>query len=195
MARQRKTLTKEATVEKTASPVIEAESSVVETKEIKVPEKKKFSPTDGILCRAILSGKTYIKGKRTGTIYGFLGAGDEIEIEYQDLVAEVREGSGIIFHPMIVVEDEDFIKEFPKLEKYYKNMYTQSELMGFLKKPANQVKGILPTLPAGVQDSLKSIAAEMIRSKQLDSLSTIKALDEVWGTNLVLMTGFFDEDE
>lgn len=187
MARQRKTLVQEKPVEE--------KTLVSEIEQLKKPDKKKFAPTDGIMCRAVLSGKTYVKGKRTGTLYGFLAAGDEIEIEYQDLAAEVREASGIIFHPMIVIEDEDFIKEFPKLEKFYKNMYTQSELMGFLKKSANQVKGILPTLPVGVQESLKSIAAEMIRTKQLDSLSTIKALDEVWGTNLVLMTGFFDDNE
>lgn len=187
MARQRKTLVQEKPVEEKI-PVSEIEQP-------KKPDKKKFAPTDGIMCRAVLSGKTYVKGKRTGVLYGFLAAGDEIEIEYQDLAAEVREASGIIFYPMIVIEDEDFIKEFPKLEKFYKNMYTQSELMGFLKKPANQVKGILPTLPVGVQESLKSIAADMIRTKQLDSLSTIKALDEVWGTNLVLMTGFFDDNE
>ena len=189
MARQRKTLTQDTKVE-TETPVV-----ITETEKPKVPEKKKFMPTDSIMCRAVLSGKTYVKGKRTGTIYGFLGAGDEIGIEYQDLAAEIREGSRIIFHPMIVVEDEDFIKEFPKLEKFYKNMYTQSELEEFLRTPASNIKDTLPTLPAGVQDSLKSIAAEMIRSEDLDSISVIKVLDEIWGTNLSLMTGLLDGNE
>lgn len=187
MARQRKHI-----VQDTNS---EIETTPIKTETPKISEKKKFSPTDSIMCRAVLTGKTYIKGKRTGILYGFLGMGDEIGIEYQDLAAEVREASGIIFHPMIVIEDDDFVKEFPKLEKFYKNMYTQSELSNFLKKPANKIKEALPTLPLGVQDSLKSIAAQKIRTGELDSISVIKTLDEFWGTNLTLMTGLIDEEE
>ena len=157
-------------------------------------EKKKFAPTDGVLCRSVLSGKTYIKGKRTGTIYEFLSVGDKVEIEYQDLIAEVREGSGIIFYPMIMIEDEDFIKEFPRVEKYYSSMYTNVELESILRKSAGEIKKTLPTLPKGVQDSLKNIAAKMISNGELDSISVIKALDECWNTNLALMTGFVKND-
>ena len=194
MARQ---ATKKTTVEKTESvnkaPETKVENPFVKAKESK-PEKKKFAPTDGIVCRAVLSGKTYIKGKRTGTIYEFLSAGDRVEVEYQDLVAEVREGSGIVFYPMIIIEDEDFVKEFQKLEKYYTSMYTVAELEDVLRKPAREIRDILPTLPKGVQDSLKNIAAKMISTGELDSISTIKALDEYWNTNLSLMTGFVNND-
>ena len=185
MARQitkKETDVKKTTEEKVETPVIKTE--VVKA------EKKKFASDEGIICRAVLSGKTYVKGKRTGTIYEFLSAGDRIEIEYQDLVAEVRQGSGIIFYPMIIVEDEDFIKEFPRLSKYYSSMYTNRELEKILKKSAKDIQKILPTLPKGVQDSLKSIASKMISTGELDSISVIKTLDEYWNTNLVLMTGF-----
>ena len=90
---------------------------------------------------------------------------------------------------MIVVEDEDFIAEFPKLAKFYKDLYPTSELEAMLRKPVNQVMTIVPSLPRGIQDSLKGLAADMVRTGALDSVSTIKALDEFWGTQLSILTG------
>lgn len=157
-------------------------------------EKKKFAPDEEVTCRAILVGITHILGKRTGSLYTFLGKDDTIGIEYRDLVAEVREGSKSIFKPMIIVEDEDFVNEFPKLKTFYKNMYSPNEMKNILKKSANEIKALLPTLPPGIQSSLKGMAADMVRSGELDSVSVIKALDEVWGTQLNILTGLFDAE-
>lgn len=176
-----------------------AENVVIEpeTVEVKktVVEKKKFASDDRIPCKSVLVGKTHLLGKRTNMIYTFLGRNDTIGIEYQDLVAEVRAGTSLLFHPMIVVEDQDFINEFPKLKQFYENLYPVSDLKDLLKRSAKEIMAVLPNLPAGVVDSMKSVAADMVRTGELDSIATIRALDGAWGTDLAILTGLNSDAE
>lgn len=172
----------------TPAPTI-AENVVIEPEVKETAQKKKFASDDRIPCKAILTGKTHLLGKRTNMIYTFLGMGDIIGIEYQDLVAEVRAGTSLLFRPMIVVEDQDFIDEFPKLKEFYAKLYPVSDLRELLQRPTREIQAIIPNLPIGVVDSLKSIAAEMVRNGELDSISTIRALDGMWGTDLAILTG------
>ena len=178
----------------TPAPTI-AENVVVEP-EVKITtEKKKFASDDRISCKSVLSGKTHLLGKRTNMIYTFLGRNDTIGIEYQDLVAEVRAGTSLLFHPMIVIEDQDFVNEFPKLKEFYEKLYPVSDLKNLLKRPVREIQAILPNLPNGVIDSMKSVAADMVRSGELDSIATIRALDGAWGTDLAILTGFNSDTE
>lgn len=158
-------------------------------------EKKKFASDDRIPCKSVLSGKTHLIGKRTNMIYTFLGRSDTIGIEYQDLVAEVRAGTKLLFYPMIVIEDQDFINEFPKLKEFYKKLYPVTDLKKLLKRPIQEIQAILPNLPIGVIDSMKSVAADMVRNGELDSISTIRALDGAWGTDLAILTGLNRDSE
>jgi hypothetical protein len=167
-----------------------ASEKVVENDDV-----RKFEPDDEITCRAVLVGRTYLEGQKTGTLYGFLAAGDKVGIEYQDLEAEVRRWSRMISYPMIIIEDEDFVKRFPKLQNFYKSLYPIDKMKDILRKSAGEIINLLPTLPPGVQDSLKGTAAEMVRTGELDSLSVIKALDDIWGTQLILTTGLFNANE
>ena len=182
----------------TPAPTI-AENVVIEpenkTEEETIVKKKKFTSDDRIPCKSVLSGKTHLLGKRTNMIYTFLGRNDTIGIEYQDLVAEVRAGTKLLFHPMIVIEDQNFINEFPKLKDFYEKLYPVSDLKNLLKRPAREIQAILPNLPNGVIDSMKSVAADMVRSGELDSIATIRALDGAWGTDLAILTGFNSDTE
>ena len=182
----------------TPAPTI-AENVVIEpenkTEEETIVKKKKFASDDRISCKSVLSGKTHLLGKRTNMIYTFLGRNDTIGIEYQDLVAEVRAGTKLLFHPMIVIEDQNFINEFPKLKDFYEKLYPVSDLKNLLKRPAREIQAILPNLPNGVIDSMKSVAADMVRSGELDSIATIRALDGAWGTDLAILTGFNSDTE
>ena len=182
----------------TPAPTI-AENVVIEpenkTEEETIVKKKKFVSDDRIPCKSVLSGKTHLLGKRTNMIYTFLGRNDTIGIEYQDLVAEVRAGTKLLFHPMIVIEDQDFINEFPKLKEFYEKLYPVSDLKNLLKRPVREIQAILPNLPTGVIDSMKSVAADMVRNGELDSIATIRALDGAWGTDLAILTGFNSDTE
>ena len=162
---------------------IEDDENIKETSK----PKKKFDQSDGIICRSITQGGLYMEGAKTKILYEWNDYGDESEVEYRDLVAEIRSKSQFVFRPCFIIEDEDFIKEFPQLERFYKEKYTIKDLRGILAMDATEMIETIKTLPKGAADSLKSIAAQQVSTGQLDSVKKIKALDEYFGTDLNLI--------
>lgn len=167
---------------------------VVETtvKERKTkPKKKHFEPSDGVLCRSITQGGLFMDGEKTQIPYKWSDYGDEIEVEYRDLVAAVRRKSPFVFHPYFVVIDDDFIAEFPQLADFYEKAYSIRDLKEILKLPNNEMIAQLKQLPKGALDSFKSIASTQVANGKLDSVKKIKALDDFFDTDLNLLQSLF----
>jgi len=170
-----------------------------ETEEIIVKEepvekktsKKVFEQTDGILCHSVIVGGLYMNGARTGITYDFDGYGCEREIEYRDLVAAVRSHSQFLFEPYIVVDDEDFVNEFSQLKKFYDEKYTTKDLKKILDLDINTMVEQIKELPAGAFNSLQTIAATAIAEGKLDSVRKIKVLDDLFDTDLNLISSLF----
>lgn len=181
MATTRKT----ATRKKATTP---AEPPVTKTK----VQKKKFEKTDGIMCKSIAAGKTFVAGPRSKRTYEFQAENVEREIEYQDLESMANGHSSYLFKPFIIVEDDDFVAMFPKLQELYDSMYSATDLSLILSQPAKEVERILPKLPSGAKDAVKNIAAGMIADGSLNDLRVIKALDKEFGTQLVDAAGLYD---
>ena len=79
-------------------------------------KKKEFGQEDLILCRSMVSGQLFVDGVRSGLLYTFADYNDTCEIEYRDLIYLVRSYKDkTIYEPRIIIEDEDFIAENPKL--------------------------------------------------------------------------------
>lgn len=165
--------------------------------EVVVPEKKvkKFDPSDGILCRSVIQGGLYMEGQKTNMTYSWMDYGDTSEVEYRDLVAEVRSKSRFVFNPWFIIEDEDFLAEFPNVKDFYEKSYTMKDLRKILEMPVNQMVEEIEKLPKGAKESLKSIAAKQVSTGMLDSVSKIKALDKIYGTDLNLIGTFFNEED
>ena len=173
------------------------EEFVSEKEEKIVPEKKvkKFDATEGILCRSVIQGGLYMDGQKTGMTYSWSDYGDVSEVEYRDLVAEVRSKSRFVFNPWFIIEDEDFLAEFPNVRDFYERSYTKKDLRDILELPVTQMTAEIEKLPKGAKEALKSIAAKQVSNGMLDSVSKIKALDKIYGTDLNLIGTFFNEDE
>lgn len=169
---------------------IEENQSVEETVESK---KKIFNQSDGILCASITQGTLNVEGSKTGMIYRFSDYGDETEIEYRDLVGMIRTKDKAVFEPRFVVVDEDFIKEYPALKKFYDDEFSLQNIKEILTLPENKMIEEIKKLPTGALNSLKSIAAEQVYTGEIDSVRKIKALDSVFGTDLNLLGEFFSE--
>ena len=180
--------TKETTKAEKVNENVEAK----ETKEVKKTEtkveKKKFEQNDGISCRSVVQGGVYLTGTKTKMPYEWTAYGDRTEVEYCDLVALVRERSGYLFSPFIVVEDDDFVAEFPQLEKFYSENYSIRELSDILNMPLDEMEKTISTLPRTALESLKNIAANQVSLGQIDSVSKIKVLDRIFGTDLNLIS-------
>lgn len=191
MARSMKTKTTSKSIEEKNIP------DIVEKEELKEPVEKKpvkrvFDKEELIPCHSIMVGKTFMTGIKTGNTYVFESMGAETEIEYQDLVAAINVNSTFFFKPFIVVDDEDFINQSPKLKKYYDNMYSVDDLSQIFRLPVNRIVEELDRLPEGAKQSIKSLASEYIANGKLDSVKVIKTIDDYFGTQLMLLTGLYD---
>lgn len=197
MARQITKKIEDVNPSTTDNSVEENKESVTETKKAtekktETVKKKTFDPSDGILCRSVTQGKLFYEGTKTGILYTFSDYGDEVEIEYRDLVAAVRSRAGVVFNPYFIVEDNDFLVDQPALGKFYSESYTKRDLRAILNDPINEMIEELKALPQTALDNLKIIAATQIKSGELDSVRKIRALDEFFGTNMELLSELFN---
>lgn len=164
------------------------------TEETVVKKKKVFDQSDGVMCVSITQGKLYVEGSKTGMLYSFSDYGDETEIEYRDLVGLIRSKDKSVFEPRFVVNDKDFIEEYPALKKFYDDEFSIKNIKKILLMPDDQMVAEIEKLPRGAADSLKSIAAEQVANGEIDSVRKIKALDTVFGTNLNLLGELFSNE-
>lgn len=161
-------------------------SEKAETKPVE-KETRVFNPEDTIPCRSLVSGGLYIEGNRSHILYSWADCGDVVDVEYRDLIYLVRTRENAnIYYPRIIIEDEDFVEQNKPVKDLYESMYTTSDLNEILSLPAGRMKAEIEKLPRGAKEALKGIASTMINSHALDSVQRIKALDEVFGTNMLL---------
>ncbi len=151
-----------------------------------VCSKKSFEQTDRIKCHSITQGGLYVEGAKTKALYEFSDYGDVTEIEYRDLVGMVNSKSDFIFHPYLIIDDPSFVAEYPQLDKLYSEAYGTQDLMNIFTLPVDEMVSKIKSLPAGAVDNLKHLAATQVSNGSLDSVRKIKALDELWGTDLNL---------
>ncbi len=181
--------TETATVSEAVTEPVAAEP--VKTVEVK-KEKKTYAPTDGIPCKSITNGGLYMPGLKSNILYTWIDAGDVIEIEYQDLQAAIRSNNSYVMNPFFVIEDEELVAQFPQLKKIYDALYSVGELEDVLTELSpGDMKATILSLPKGAQDSIKHLASKMVSDGRLDSVRKIKVLDEIFDTEMSIMTGLF----
>ena len=140
---------------------------VTKTTEVK-EDMKTFSPEDTVSCRSLVSGGLYIEGARSHILYSWADCGDVVDVEYRDLIYLVRTREDVnIYSPRIIIEDEDFVEQNKSVKDLYESMYETSDLNEILNLPVPQM-------------------SETIESHALDSVHKIKALDEIFGTKMLL---------
>lgn len=169
---------------------VEISEEVEETSVVKEPEvkkKKEFEQTSGILCRSVCSGVLFIAGPKTGMLYQFADYDDETEIEYRDLAAMVRTKDKNVYEPRIIIEDDDFLAEFPAVEKFYADQFTTRDIKAILAMDGAAMENEIKRLPKGALENLKSIAAFQVANGYIDSRKKIKELNEILGIDLDLI--------
>lgn len=197
MATAKKTYTKKTeTPDSNLSTDKKNEEVQIEEKQVvtveKRKEQRKFDASDLIPCTSIVEGQLIMVGRRTGTMYSWFGSGETIDVEYQDLSAEIlSRNSMYIYSPLIIIEDEDVLSAHKSVKEVYEKMYSVKDLNDILKMPIGQMKKVISNLPVGVKDNLKILAATNIQNGSLDSIKKINALDEIFGTQLITESELF----
>lgn len=185
MAYQKKSTKTQATQEETK---IASETTVAEKK------KKEFKNDDLIYCKSITNGLLGMIGIKSKILYRWSDRGDVTPVEYADLMAAVMQKTDHIRLPRFIIEDEDFLAlpHCKWIKKIYDSMFDADHLKDILKMNPSQMKKAIGELPDGAKESIKGLAAKQIQAGQLDSVKKIKTLDEIFGTELMLMTGLFN---
>lgn len=156
---------------------------------------KKFKPDELIPCVNAFAGGTYMVGKKTKTQYVWETIGVVTEVEYQDLRSEVlNKRSMYIYDPLIIIEDEDFLNEFPQLKTLYDNLISPDELVSIIQYGTpRQLENVVKSLPSGLKGSMRNIASTLIQEGKLDSLKKIHIIDSCLQTELAKQLDLFIE--
>lgn len=191
-----KSLTKTTTREKKpkaaadAAPVVEKNVTSVDTKEsIEDSDSSRiYDDSDLIPCRSITTGELLVEGQKSKALYRWADYGYVEHMEYRDLLYDIRSASNSFANkPCFIIEDEELVSQFPKLEALYASLYTNGDFDELLDQDPAALKQIVPALPKGVRESFKSYVATQIRNGNFDSMNRIKALDEVFGTSMATL--------
>lgn len=149
-----------------------------------VQTKKKFRPSDLIMCHSVSDGGVFMTGKVSKNPYKWFAYGEECPVEYRDLTVEVRSHSKFIYEPWLMVDDEDFIEEFPELKRFYDERYTPEDLREILTLPIRDMKREIRDLPDKAKSQLKDIATSQISSGEVDSLKKIRELSKIFKVDM-----------
>lgn len=146
-----------------------------------------FDEQDLIVCRSVTEGELYLGGKNSGMLYVWSGYGDTREVEFRDLKALLYANSNYLKRPLIVIDNDELL-ELPRwreLKPLYEKLFGLENMNVIFNKNNEKFRETLEMLPDGLKNSVKVAAAERIENGELESLTKIKILDEVLGTDLV----------
>ena len=162
-----------------------AKKDIAETSAKTSVKKKTFQPNDLIPCKSITAGELLMEGYKTHFVYRWADYDDIQEVEYQDLAYDIRiHGRSYSRYPRFIVLDDDFVEQNPVLNEVYSKIYSISDLRKMLDLSPAEIKKIIPTLPVGARESLKTIVSTAVSNGTFDSINKIKAFDEVFETQM-----------
>ena len=187
-----KSLNRKTTSAKADNKVVNKEEGAVEKKSAVSSSAKKnikkFYDQYGVACRSCTAGQLIMIGKKTGNLYTWSGFGDISEVEFSDLRSAKLTKSDFVWKPLFIIEDDDLLEQWNDVAEMYAGMYTPNDLEEiFSINNLGRFGDDLNQLPAGIKDSVKTMAADKISNGSLDSISKIKKIDEVLGTDLMLI--------
>lgn len=193
MARTTNTKTANAVV-KTATlkkEAVEKEEIVLEnadTKENVQPKQtsRKFEADELIEVQSVTQGELLLPGKKSGILYRWSNYGDITEVEYQDLYTLKSSRSDYIYKPMFQILNDELLEDgrWKDIKELYEKMVSAGDIYEIMKLPNAQFKQVLMTAPKGIQDAIKIEVASRIENDTMDSISKIKTVDEICGTDL-----------
>lgn len=168
------------TTRKTTGTATATATATVPAKEV-----RKFNNNDLIPCKSVTSGELLMVGAKTGILYKWASCDDIEDIEYQDLLYATRQRSSYVMKPYFIVLDDDFVSQNKELDKLYRGMYSFTLINDILQLEPNAMRQVILSLPAGVQEAVKGVAATKINDGSFDSIKKIKVLDEIFGTSML----------
>lgn len=147
-----------------------------------------YNEDDLILCQSITRGELIYIGAKSGNRYVFADHGDTCEIEVRDLNALRASKSQYLYAPLFFIMDDEFVSQpnYKEINSLY-DILRKHDIDEMIDMPLAEFKTTLASLPAGLKTALEEEVATRIHNDEFDSLSKIKAIDEICGTDLRCM--------
>lgn len=169
---------------KSAEPVIHEN----DTEKLIIKSRREYSSSDLIPCKSVRYGTLQHVSKKSGNLYEWSDYGDVVDIEYGDLMALKARKSKFIFSPWFIILDDQIAEDW-KLTEIYSYFEDFDDVEEFLQSGAVTIRRKLPNAPQGYKDLVTYTAGNMLRNGTLDSIATIKAVDEILHKNLQMLIG------
>lgn len=146
-----------------------------------------IKPNDLIEVSSVTAGELVLIGGKTRRVYKWKDYGDIAYVEYQDLLAEkYNSSSRYLYDPLFVINSSEVIEQpdWSKVAKLYEHVLSTDDINKLFSLDGATFERTLKGLPKGLRNSVKTIAASKILDGSLDSISKIKAIDEILGSDL-----------
>lgn len=149
-------------------------------------EQKVYDQHDYILCRSVTPGKLFLTGKKSGMRYTWVNRGDVAEVEYGDLFAMKNSRSPYLYKPRIIIEDEELLEQprWKEIKELYDNNYYDVDIDEVLKVSTQNLRSVLTKLPEGLKRAVAMEVRKRVENGEFDSISRLKIIDEVCGTDI-----------
>ncbi len=152
------------------------------------PKQREYRAEDLIPCQSVTSGPLNLNGTKSGAEYRWEDSGDIREVSYEDLIALRQVHSKFLYKPAFMIIDEDLLAQprWRDLRDLYKSyaIISLTEVEKLISLDANSLSKALSKLLPAMRKVVVDTAADMIENGSLDSISKIKAIDSVCGTDL-----------
>lgn len=186
---KKKTTTKSTSSNK-KNIAVEREITVDAVEEIveQIVERRAYQSNDLIPCKSVRYGTLQHVSKKSGNLYEWSDYGDIVDVEYGDLMALKARKSKFIFSPWFIILDDQLAEDW-KLTDIYSYFEDFDDVEEFLQSGSMTIRRKLPNAPQGYKDLVTYTAGNMLRNGSLDSIATIKAVDEILHKNLQMLIG------
>lgn len=131
-------------------------------------------------------GRLIYKSGRTGETYTWDEVGAEQDMELKEL-RNARNTSRKFFENNWFVFDEEFdwVIDYLGVRPFYSNIINTEGIDSLFKKSPAEIESEIHSLTKGQKRTVAYRAMEMIRDKEIDSISVIEVLEKGLGINLI----------
>lgn len=187
--RKKSTTTTKTTTAKKTTAKVEPEAVEKETVSnvTSAPTVRKYSAGDLIPCKSVVYGELVYVG-RNGSMYEWSGYGDICEVDYSDLLSMKTGQQKFLKEPWLIILDDELAAQW-KLSNMNEIFNDIGDIEDLINSGASKVKKSLMNAPQGYKELVKKTAARMLREGHLDSIATVRVIDDILGSNLSMLLG------
>lgn len=154
-----------------------------EVKEKNIRRKEMLDKQMLVPIMNVTNGRLIYQSKKTGSEFQFERYGDIEYMELYELLTMRSSHRRFLDEPFIIVLDEE-VAEFLGLTKSYKNLTHATEIDGIFDFPLEQFEDVIESIPKGLAHLIVSKAKEKMKSKVLDSVQKVQAIEKVFNVKI-----------